>query len=374
MPDYTNPYTGGAPWGMPPFNDNGSGNGEAIKDWLCAPQNGYSAGCLQVIDTYWGEQARDAFIKSAKTEHEQYLCVETVAYHGLYKGKSPVYGAHGNVITICATAGNMAHKIYTLNGKDLGSGYPFYSYDFQNYPYSLMFEYDWLEETAPKQKEGRISDSSVIWTQAYGIIAVRPQDIGTGGNSTHTWDSKSYPKGSSYRIEKAPQESKSEKVTIVKTYREQVEIPDGWDDEEDVPIMKKETIYHGTFYRDETLKSVRIEDEDGYKVIEWQTSTETKPTNRYSGSATWEEVTEHSSETHRGSKSGYTTLSDTEHVLYVLLEKADKTGLPVVSPPQADNNFDYVEEWELNWVNPTLDEVVLPDLITDQSKMGYYKI
>ena len=39
-------YTGGAPWGMPPFNNDGSGNGGAIKDWLCAMQGSSSGAAV----------------------------------------------------------------------------------------------------------------------------------------------------------------------------------------------------------------------------------------------------------------------------------------------------------------------------------------
>ena len=106
---------------MPVFNSDGSGNGDAIKEWLVSPQNGYDAGVLYMIYTYWGQSAHDAFIRSYNPEDPDdcwYFIIEGIAYSGLY------YGDEWTGKYVFATMKQMASYSTALGGYTSGMTAP----------------------------------------------------------------------------------------------------------------------------------------------------------------------------------------------------------------------------------------------------------
>ena len=180
--NYYSDWYAGIEWMMSPFQGNGQGNGTAIKNWLVSPQNGAPAGVLYIIDTYWGTEAMNKFLESATTGNTYQFHAQTVFWHGGYMGNQYQDNTWIGTVQGMAYYANSGAILATDWG--YGSGYPFKRYDFAIAPLSMYLEHEWLPGTRLPSNlnpsaNGYIDFTSLI-QEAYGIVSVRPSDIGAG--------------------------------------------------------------------------------------------------------------------------------------------------------------------------------------------------
>lgn len=147
-------------WGKPAFNENGSGNGSYIKNWMLSKTNGeYNS--LLFIKEIWGETTAQAFV-----DNDYYLIVEPFIFGGLHRGNKYL----GNVIG-SSIGWVEVRKMFGCTQDGLET-----RYTLNNLPNSMAYDIPVLNTPAPISLSGKQTYND-IKQMGYGVIAIWSSEI-----------------------------------------------------------------------------------------------------------------------------------------------------------------------------------------------------
>ena len=271
--------------GVPtPFSSSGDGNGAVLKNTLLNKANNEFR-ATSIIRDYFGSDMANKFISSS---NDMYLIFEGVYWFTMNEGN-----LKGQ--TIVATASGWA-KAQQENGYPQNGTKVFSRYTNNIFANCMKFEVTQLGlNPCPSGKQ----TNDVIMSSASGIISVWNNEVNQGKSGEQTTYDES--KGDT----PAPPADESDGAcTIVKNYRYSTDNGSSYTDA-------------GCFDIKNIASTIKIEDEQSYKVVGYKIST-TESTNI--NSLTWESSVP-GTVTQTGTTAKTVTLSNSEKCLYVLLEK-----------------------------------------------------
>lgn len=149
-------------WNMPPFEEDTSGNGGRIKDWLLGGTQESGFNVLLFIQEAWDYKTAEEFVAN-----KQYLIIEPFMWCGRYAGSIQV----GDII---GTATGWAEAREGL-GSSATNGYET-RYSLGVLPNSMAYSIPVLNTSAPTSIYGKHSCDE-IKSQGYGVIAVWAEEI-----------------------------------------------------------------------------------------------------------------------------------------------------------------------------------------------------
>ena len=149
-------------WNMPPFDENGNGNGGLIKDWCLQKTSDTSINVLIFIMNTWDMQTAVDFVA-----YDQYLIIEPFMWSGIYNGSS----YEGDIVGTAIGWVNARDGF----GLSASSGYET-RYSMGGLPNSMAFSIPVLGVSAPANIYGKHSYDE-IKSQGYGVIAVWAKEL-----------------------------------------------------------------------------------------------------------------------------------------------------------------------------------------------------
>ena len=281
------------PSGMPkPYYYSGSsfkGNGTALREWAVAKNASGEQNILQLISNELGENVYKLFDLSITTD--TYYCVlEPITWHDIFSNKPNSvnmgrsgYGTFYNWMQLYDTLGLTKTFTSSIDNDVLGN--------------CMILQRNELGLKAPASSSDNFNLSSINGL-GYGIHIYSNDDLGNNTDDQTTYDES---KGDT----PAPPADESDGAcTIVKNYRYSTDNGSSYIDA-------------GCFNIKNIASTIKIEDEQSYKVVGYKIST-TESTNI--NSLTWESSVP-GTVTQTGTTAKTVTLSNSEKCLYVLLEK-----------------------------------------------------
>lgn len=281
------------PTGMPkPYYYSGSsfkGNGTALREWAVAKNANGEQNILSLIGDELGENVYKYFDLSITTD--TYYCIlEPITWHDIFSNKpnsvnmgKSAYGTFYNWMQLYDTLGLTKTFTSSIDNDVLGN--------------CMILQRNELGLTAPASSSDNFSLSSIN-ELGYGIHIYSNDDLGNNTDEQTTYDES---KGDT----PAPPADESDGTcTIVKNYRYSTDNGSSYTDA-------------GCFNIKNIASTIKIEDEQSYKVVGYKIST-TESTNI--NSLTWESSVP-GTVTQTGTTAKTVTLSNSEKCLYVLLEK-----------------------------------------------------
>lgn len=273
--------------GVPtPFTSGGDGNGALLKQALLSKNSDGNCKADGVITTYFGGAVAEQF----KTSNEDmYLIFEGVYWLTMNNGSHS-----GETLVATATGWAKAQEAYGCG--EYGSS-TFSKYTNNIYPNCMKFEFSQLGlNPCPSDKQ----TNSTIMSSASGITSVWNNEIREQAQTTYDESKGDAPA--------KPADESDGTYTIVKNYRYSNDNGSSYTDA-------------GCFNIKNIASTIKIEDEQSYKVVGYKIST-TESTNI--NSLTWESSVP-GTITQSGTTAKTVTLSNSEKCLYVLLEKTEGT-------------------------------------------------
>ena len=281
------------PAGMPkPYYYSGSsfkGNGTALRTWAVAKNTSGEQNILQLISNELGENVYKYFDLSI-TKDTYYCILEPITWHNIFSNKPnsanmgrSAYGTFYNWMQLYDTLGLTKTFTSSIDNDVLGN--------------CMILQRNELGLKAPASSSDNFSLSSINGV-GYGIHIYSNDDIAQNPDDQTTYDES---KGDT----PAPPADESDGAyTIVKNYRYSTDNGSSYTDA-------------GCFNIKNIASTIKIEDEQSYKVVGYKIST-TESTNI--NSLTWESSVP-GKVTQTGTTAKTVTLSNSEKCLYVLLEK-----------------------------------------------------
>lgn len=281
------------PAGMPkPYYYSGSsfkGNGTALRTWAVAKNASGEQNILELIGDELGENVYKLFDLSI-TKETYYCVLEPITWHDIFSNRPnsvnmgrSAYGTFYNWMQLYDTLGLTKTFTSSIDNDVLGN--------------CMILQRNELGLTAPASSSDNFSLSSINGV-GYGIHIYSNDDIAQNPDDQTTYDES---KGDT----PAPPADESDGAyTIVKNYRYSTDNGSSYTDA-------------GCFNIKNIASTIKIEDEQSYKVVGYKIST-TESTNI--NSLTWESSVP-DTVTQTGTTAKTVTLSNSEKCLYVLLEK-----------------------------------------------------
>lgn len=279
--------------GMPkPYYYSGSsfkGNGTALREWAVANNESGHQNIITLIENELGLNVANYFDKSI-TKDTYYCILEPITWHDIFSNKPNSinmgrsgYGTFYNWMQLYDTLGLTKTFTSSIDNDVLGN--------------CMILQRNELGLKAPTSSSDNFSLSSINGI-GYGIHIYSNDDIAQNPDDQTTYDES---KGDT----PAPPADESDGAcTIVKNYRYS---NDGGNTYIDAGCYNIKNI----------ASTIKIEDEQSYKVVGYKIST-TESTNI--NSLTWESSVP-GTVTQTGTTAKTVTLSNSEKCLYVLLEK-----------------------------------------------------
>ena len=281
------------PSGMPkPYYYSGSsfkGNGTALRTWAVANNESGHQNIITLIENELGLNVANYFDKSI-TKETYYCILEPITWHDIFSNKPnsvnmgrSSYGTFYNWMQLYNTLGLTKTFTSSIDNDVLGN--------------CMILQRNELGLKAPASSSDNFSLSSINGL-GYGIHIYSNDDLGNNTDDQTTYDES---KGDT----PAPPADESDGAcTIVKNYRYSTDNGSSYTDA-------------GCFDIKNIASTIKIEDEQSYKVVGYKIST-TESTNI--NSLTWESSVP-GTVTQTGTTAKTVTLSNSEKCLYVLLEK-----------------------------------------------------
>lgn len=281
------------PSGMPkPYYYSGSsfkGNGTALRTWAVANNESGHQNIITLIENELGLNVANYFDKSI-TKETYYCILEPITWHDIFSNKPNSvnmgrsgYGTFYNWMQLYDALGLTKTFTSSIDNDVLGN--------------CMVLQRNELGLKAPASSSDNFNLSSINGL-GYGIHIYSNDDIAQNPDDQTTYDES---KGDT----PAPPADESDGAcTIVKNYRYSTDNGSSYTDA-------------GCFNIKNIASTIKIEDEQSYKVVGYKIST-TESTNI--NSLTWESSVP-DTVTQTGTTAKTVTLSNSEKCLYVLLEK-----------------------------------------------------
>lgn len=279
--------------GMPkPYYYSGSsfkGNGTALREWAVSNNESGHQNIITLIENELGLNVANYFDKSI-TKETYYCILEPITWHDIFSNKPnsvnmgrSAYGTFYNWMQLYDTLGLTKTFTSSIDNDVLGN--------------CMILQRNELGLKAPASSSDNFSLANIDGL-GYGIHIYSNDDLGNNTDDQTTYDES---KGDT----PAPPADESDGAcTIVKNYRYSTDNGSSYTDA-------------GCFNIKNIASTIKIEDEQSYKVVGYKIST-TESTNI--NSLTWESSVP-GTVTQTGTTAKTVQLSNTEKCLYVLLEK-----------------------------------------------------
>ena len=285
------------PWGTPLFNYDSSDNmisyEPTIRQFVTSPYGGYPSGGQYLIQEYLDTNGMDEAAWEAFVSNDYYLCIEGVLWCGIWDESWGGYSGAGHFAGTSQTWGAK-----TSNRTKMGK----YTHLFL--ANALYMTEPWMGLTVPSSfldDNPFYTPDELAYPSGRGMVAYR---VGEGGGSD----------------------------LMVKVYQ----------------TNDNSVITHDKTEFVSTSKNPTIAQEADYVPIAWETSKEDAATHPRSP-LPWDTVRDTSTHTRSGTPSNPPTLTEEEHVIYVLYEKS-----PQGPGDLSNERQDWINEWELDYVGVDL--------------------
>lgn len=295
---------------MPPPWHSFSGNGDALKNWVFATEEGqeYCNG-LRLIEFVWGPEAIEKYVQG---EEEYFIVIEGLAMFDVLDEDNEKIGTFAgtayNWNWQCRNIGQPYGNVWLRRGTNGTFGVGMYVDEY----WDGVNKYEKAVPPTRVNIGGSPRDESA-WLSADDLYEYAyDTHIYTFSSlmnlSTHTWD---YALGETPGPAPEVEDLKKNKINIIKVYCTR--------DKETEEVIS----WDGSFLRKENPKTIQIEDEPEYIVEEWKTTRDKNPT----APPTWDPIKPRP-HIQKGTSQGTVTLDPTdptkEQTLYVLLVKYEE--------------------------------------------------